>query len=484
MEYLITCVLTVFAVEIFFRLPIHKSFMAINRTAMDALLVMRSKELSDDQKQARLMRASLQLFGSTIKTAFMLACLVGAVVGLYYLLAFIGIAGENLLSELTANWTLMGVSCFIGVGYAFIRPKLSRRHCKSTTEYNGFSKTLHRIALGRAFIARTSYELESSLMGDKISPDQAGHGQHVFIAGLARAGTTILMRTFFQSGDFRSLTYRDMPFVLMPNLWLKLSRTFRSHKEEVERAHGDRILVNFDSPEAFEEVFWRVYCGKDYIQDDKLTAHDPNLEIRDEFKRYVALILASADDNQQQKYLSKNNNNILRLNAIHSIFPNATIIIPFRDPLQQAASLLNQQTRFVRQQSGDPFILDYMNWLGHYEFGINHKPFCFDANGLGGPKWRPDNINYWLQTWMQCYAYLLEHAPAKSIFLSYEYLCGSPEEALGLFVSRNDLDAAAAAKTSLKIAESRTPAGVDEKLLKDASALYEQLTGLNSPAAK
>ena len=39
--------------------------------------------------------------------------------------------------------------------------------------------------------------------------------EHVFITGLARSGTTILLNALYKSNIFASLTYSDMPFVLL-----------------------------------------------------------------------------------------------------------------------------------------------------------------------------------------------------------------------------------------------------------------------------
>ena len=51
--------------------------------------------------------------------------------------------------------------------------------------------------------------------------------------------------------------YADMPFILAPNLWSKINL---NHQTELsERAHGDGILINSESPEAFEEVFWKTF---------------------------------------------------------------------------------------------------------------------------------------------------------------------------------------------------------------------------------
>ena len=55
--------------------------------------------------------------------------------------------------------------------------------------------------------------------------------------------------------------------------------------------------------------------------------------------------------NNKIRYLSKNNQNIRRLVLISEIFPRSKILIPFRDPLQQAFSLYSQHMKFVKEQN-------------------------------------------------------------------------------------------------------------------------------------
>ncbi len=124
-------------------------------------------------------------------------------------------------------------------------------------------------------------------------------------------------------------------------------------------------------------------------------------------------------------YLSKNNNNILRLNSIIKAFPHSLIIVPFRDPLQQAFSLLNQHKRFMQKHSEKPFAKKYMTWLAHHEFGADHRPFLFDGKKTGKSDGGKDtqNLSYWLLLWMNTYSYLMENLPSQAVFLSYESLC-------------------------------------------------------------
>ncbi len=101
------------------------------------------------------------------------------------------------------------------------------------------------------------FDIEKAMHGGDC-PD-ATNGQHVFVSGLARSGTTLLMRMLHDTDEFASLTYRDMPLVMAPNLWRRLSGAFQKSMARQERAHGDGLQVDYDSPEALEEVFWRTF---------------------------------------------------------------------------------------------------------------------------------------------------------------------------------------------------------------------------------
>ena len=101
----------------------------------------------------------------------------------------------------------------------------------SGSGYNFLSRLLHRMALQSKIIAEVSFDLENMLVKRDTS-FQAG--APVFVSGLARSGTTILMRYLYETGLFRSLTYHDMPFVLMPNTWKKIAK--RKTSTVIERA--------------------------------------------------------------------------------------------------------------------------------------------------------------------------------------------------------------------------------------------------------
>lgn len=282
--------------------------------------------------------------------------------------------------------------------------------------YGVLDRLLHRLALQVRPVAELCFDLEQLLTRDTTS---IAAERHVFVAGLARAGTTALMRRFHATNHYRSLTYRDMPFVLAPGLWRRISSVSERPSIDVERPHGDGVMVNVDSPEGLEEVFWRVFAGDEYLGERCLRPHEPGEAVLDRYLRYVRAIIAS-DHSRRRWYLSKNNNNILRLGAILRAFPNALVLIPFRDPFQQAMSLKRQHQRFCGLQRLSPFTRAYMNWLGHHEFGCDHRPFLVAGEALGRT---PDALEYWLALWCEVYQWLQRTKPDAALFVCYEDLC-------------------------------------------------------------
>ena len=337
--------------------------------------------------------------------------------------------------------------------------------------YGPAARLLHTLALDRPFVAETWLDLEELLHGRGLV--SATTGPHVFVAGLARAGTTMLMRLLHASGRFASLSYRDMPFVLAPNLWASLASRSRRDIPAQERAHGDGVLVDADSPEALDEVFWRVACGSAYIRPDALVPMAADPDTLERFRRYVALILKRYGCD---RYLSKNNNNVLRLPSIRRAFPNASLIVPFRDPLRQASSLLVQHRRFSAQQRDDPFARRYMTWLVHHEFGLDHRPFAFPGSDASADADREDP-GYWLRQWIAAYTHLLRHredGAVNPIFVGYEWMCAAPDEACAILASRLGLPGATLTFTP-RASPTEAPEIADRTLVERARDLYAAL---------
>lgn len=341
----------------------------------------------------------------------------------------------------------------------------------SEHDYGLADRLMHRLALGSPALAELSFDLDQRMSGAAGKAAAIALRPHVFVAGLARAGSTILLRALHASGSFRSLTYRDMPFPLAPNLWSRLAGGRRRAGAARERAHGDGIHVDTDSPEALEQIFWRVMTGPDYIRRDGLAPHRPDAAAMLRFQRYVAAILASGRPGQW-RYLSKNNNNILRLPALLGSFPNALFLIPFRDPAAHARSLWRQHGHFCALQRRAPFVRTYMDWLVHHEFGLGHRPYLI--GGAPDPALTPDMPDYWLDTWCRVHAGLAALEDARCRFVCHEDLCADPRVWRDL-CRRHALDAPAAPGFCAAPPSPGQQDGFDPARLTGAQALYAAL---------
>lgn len=186
-------------------------------------------------------------------------------------------------------------------------------------DYSPADRLLHRLTLSSQGVRRLSLDMERALM----RPD-GGANRSVCVTGLARAGTTALMRALHGSGHFASLTYADMPFVLAPNLWGRFSRFNQRNRHRRQRAHGDGVEVDYDSPEAFEEVFWQLELGDYPGVPAALTPQTVSPAVVDSFRTYQQLV---CQRHEATRYLTKNNNQILRLASLAPQTPETTYLV-------------------------------------------------------------------------------------------------------------------------------------------------------------
>ncbi|MFT5115350.1 MAG: hypothetical protein ACI8P9_004698 [Parasphingorhabdus sp.] len=330
------------------------------------------------------------------------------------------------------------------------------------SDYSALDRLLHRLALGNQTIMELCFELEGMVVRPSVIPNPA-----VLVTGLARSGTTALVRALHRSGEFSSLTYDDMPFLLAPNLWSKLVKLSRKKRTKKQRAHGDGIMVDFDSPEAFEEVFWRLQTGIDYAKRE-LKPHTVSNEALRKYRQYQNMICQKYGGD---RYLAKNNNLVLRIASLAPRCPDSIFVVIFRNPLRQSLSLLHQHRKFI---AVDKFTKNYMTWLAHHEFGVTHRQFRLSRHLTDDP--RPDNREYWLRQWVEVYEYLWMQLSSNNnniLAVSYERLCQQPRywDALcdRLKVSRSQC----VFRESNRYEDDATE--IDSELLKKVTKLYYDL---------
>ena len=329
--------------------------------------------------------------------------------------------------------------------------------------YNFFIRLLHKIVLGSNNIQKTLFDLEKFFF---IGKHKKLNIKSLFITGLARSGSTILLNTLYETGKFASLKYSDMPFVVCPNIWSKINFMKKSNYEKKIRAHDDGIEFSITSPEAFEEVFWKSQIN--LAKNNNILTNDINTKIIKNFKDYLFLVTLK---DKKKIYLSKNNNNIEKIDILSEYLENKFIFILFRNPINQAFSLLKQHINFTKLQRENSFVLEYMNLLRHNEFGLNHRPL-FDKNFKSN--FEINNINYWLDYWIFIYSNAAKFIQTKRdlFFLFFVSLKTSPEKQLNKIYNIIDEKFEFQNCQIFNKPEVEVPNKVEKKKLKIANDLY------------
>lgn len=317
------------------------------------------------------------------------------------------------LSHLGTGWGLAALA--VGTTLPFVLFSWRRKK----EDYGEWSKLLHRMVLDHYHIGRYLFKLDRRKNGG--APDGPIPGP-VMVSGLARSGTTALTTLLVKSPAFHSLTYANMPFLLAPNIW----RRFYKPRTGVvrERSHGDKVLFSYTSVEALEEYFFKVFLHDGYIAADHLQEHAIDAAVHEEYRAYQNMLRPAS--RPASVYLAKNNNMILRYRSLRAHDPGSKVVWLFRDPVGHAFSLMKQHMRFSALQEKDPFVREYMDWLGHHEFGSGQKPFRF-ADGTQAPPGDRNAIEYWLGVWTAYYERLLALIDDDALLVDYADLLHDPQ---------------------------------------------------------
>ena len=286
-------------------------------------------------------------------------------------------------------------------------------------------------------VFRALGRLEASCMADELN--DVSIDRPIYVCGLARAGTTILLESLAAHPAVASHQYRDFPFVHVPVWWnWFLDRAAGERAAAVERAHKDGIFVTPQSPEAMEEVVWMSFFP---------TIHDPTAcnvlgkgDAAPEFERFYRNHLRKVISLRRgSRYLAKGNYNVARLGFLHRLFPDARFVVALRDPAQHVASLLKQHRLFCEAERRDRKVLDYMRRSGHFEFGLDRRPINFGDDGVIRriqAAWAEgDDVKGYALVWASTYDFVLnaldaDRALARSVATySGGKCCGKPATA-------------------------------------------------------
>ncbi len=402
----------------------------------NAFAILGDGALDDDAKETAMQRHALRSFGLFLWIAGgALVALLLPLVGLWFADRLGWVDGDQVL-DVTVSLPFLLLSTLAGIAVWRWKAQQRRRQPALTAtfenRYSASDRLLHQIAFSTADAQIAASHLEDRLHARRLA--RIPVKRPVFITALPRAGTTLLLELIDGMDEFVTHTYRRMPFVLTPLWWEKLSRPFRIDAPPQPRAHGDGMLVGLESPEAMEEVLWLAHWPEHYAEDlvHPWRARRVDAAFAEEFHQHIRKLIAAAGADRtagEPRYISKNNLNIARVRWLPAMFPDARVLIPFRSPLQHAASLLRQHRNFLAIHARDAFARRYMAAIGHFDFGANLRPVNFD-DWLADVPEAPTDLSFWLRYWAASYRSLLRVRDDRVRFFDFDTFCREPAHAL------------------------------------------------------
>ena len=384
----------------------------------------------EDEEKVKQVEKNLKRLLLALALFFLL--IIGALVAAAIPLYAFGFIQDIPFSELElGSWQFI-----LGLSLGSILPFINFKK-KDSLSYSELSKLFHRLFLDNYNVSKKLFSFETKRYGKS---KEELRNDFVMVSGLARAGTTSLMLNLNETQKFASLDYSNMPLILGPNIWRKFYSP--KSKEKKEREHGDGIQVGLNSAEALEEYFFKAHLNDSYIQETSLSSHKISEELYDKYLLYQSVLLDG-----DKRYLAKNNNFLLRYPSLRSLNKDFKVVFMFREPLQHAYSLLKQHRHYLLAQKEDGFILEYMNWLGHHEFGLGQKEFQFRESETDSSD--KDSLDYWLSVWINYYQHLFEFVDDENTFLvNYKDYCEKPQELLQSLINGIGIDHRVATKSA------------------------------------
>ncbi|MEQ8898365.1 MAG: sulfotransferase [Roseovarius sp.] len=453
-------------------------------TAQTALRVMSDPDKTDDEKEREVRRASVRLLGLFFAIAGIGVAALGATVAVVWGGAQAGLYSIDAAIAVASGWPFLLGSSVGAVALWLALDRIGRKTPATEGEeaadrgevpYGPMEQALHNFAFASPGRQKRLGALETRIYRRRIDPERAH--RPVFVTSLPRAGTTILLNAMAGLPEFASATYRHMPFTLSPLLWSRIGPMFQQSAAKAERAHGDGLEVSGESPEAFEEMVWMAFYADHYRQDRILPwdVGDYDQAFAEYFRTHMAKVVATKPG--ARRYLSKNNANIARLPLIDAICPDATVLIPVRDPRAHVASLMRQHARFLDLHAREPFGRRYMEGVGHFEFGEALRPIAFREGAPGAEA--ATGPDFWLRYWIDAYEHVLATAGRGVVFLDHDAFCAAPGAQLPLLAEA--VGAADPAEVAGLAGMFRAPGpvpvleGADPQLLARASGLHDSL---------
>jgi hypothetical protein len=234
---------------------------------------------------------------------------------------------------------------------------------------------LVRFSVAARHLLRRCASLETRWLASQLSSTQLD--SPIYICGLARSGSTILLELIASLAGIATHRYSDFPFVFTPYLWNAYQEKAATDSDAVERPHQDRIKITRHSPESMEEPLWMSWfpnlhrTSHSQLMGSKLENANFEVFYRDHQRKLLLI-------RHGNRYAAKNNYNLARIEYLARLFPAAKFIIPIRNPFTQVQSLVRQHQLFCEYHRQEPRVARYLSAAGHFEFGPQRQPYSIN----------------------------------------------------------------------------------------------------------
>jgi len=290
-------------------------------------------------------------------------------------------------------------------------------------------------------------KLETLMLNDKLKDIIIE--KPIYITGLARAGTTIVLEMLHKHPDLASHQYKHFLIPYIPHWIGQIFKKNMMFTQSYERLHKDGIIVTHESPEALEEIFWQKFFDRIHNENKSniISMNVSNPSFENFYRNHIKKLILSQNSS---RYLAKNNYNISRLEYLLKLFPNSKFLLIIRNPVEQIASLIKQSSLFLKMESENPFLKDWLRIIGHHEFGYNQV--CINVGNTAlihniRKLWRNKNtyVKGWAYYWVSIYDFIAnllntnENLKKATLIIRYDDLCETPAKIIDQIIEHTEL---------------------------------------------
>jgi len=271
----------------------------------------------------------------------------------------------------------------------------------------------------------------------------------IYIVGLARAGTTIILEMLYKHPFLASHKYRHFLMPFFPHRFSRIVDQSLFFTKPRERVHKDGIMVTRESPEAVEEIFWQDFFNNNHNEEisSVMSGTMSNTNFEQFYRNHIRKLII----NQRcSRYLAKNNYNITRLGYLHRMFPDVKFLLIIRNPVNQIASLIKQTRLFVNMEKNNPLLADWHRLTGHSEFG--HNQLCINTGDNEiihkiRRLWKNEKtyVKGWAYYWSSIYDYVMnlldtnKEIKKATLIIRHEDLCENPAKTIDKILGHTEL---------------------------------------------